>query len=222
MVYLIWITQIRVARSQRLRQNDPIELYRRSTKFRQRRSFGLWWRARLGGERHSRPARRLHAARIGLVRRIHHQGDARVLWPHLQTAYGFRQIADGVPLRPAGPTTGSSFRQDVERWPATTSLLRCRSLPRTRTSHPGRTDSRCRSLVETKVCPAVFYLFLCHCLSFFFRFPFCMQIDFSKFPASGGGYTFDCLCYGIFFCWPVLSRWQPYLPFKSRQAFSCL
>ena len=153
-------SQIRVARSQRVRENDFAQLSGWPSQFEQRRDTGPWQRAGHSGERRARPARWLHATGAGLVRRLHHQGDSPVFWSHLQFAGRLCRFAVRVSDQIVGPACQRSLRQDAERRTAATRLLRRRLVPRARIAHLGRTYGGSRPSTQTQVRVSICMLLL--------------------------------------------------------------
>ena len=128
-----------------------MKLHRRPSKLKQRRYTGPWQRTRHSRERRPRSPSWLHAARTGLVRRLHNQRDAPILWSHLQFTIGLCRLPVGVFVHFSGPPSERSLRQDAERRPAAARFVCRRIVSRARTSHLGRTNCGCRSFTQTQV-----------------------------------------------------------------------
>ena len=149
MIPLFW--QIRIAWVQRLWQDHPVKLSGWSSKPKQRRGSDTWSRAGHSGERRTRCASWLHATRVGLVQRLHHQGDSPIFWSHLQFAGSLCQLAVRISDQIIGPASERSLRQDAERRTAAARLVRRRLVPRARIAHFGRTYSWRWSFTPTQV-----------------------------------------------------------------------
>ena len=134
-----------------MRENNFAELPGRPSKLKQRRNTGSWQRTGFSGERRPWSASWLHATRVGLVRRLFHQGDSPILWSHLQFAARLCRLTVRISNQIVGSASERTQRQDAERRPAATRLVCRRTVSRARTAHLGRTNCGCRSFTQTQV-----------------------------------------------------------------------
>ena len=132
-------------------KDHPVKLPRWTSQFKQWGGTDTGPRTRNAGERHTWSPSWLHAARTGIVRRFHNKRDSSILWAHLQFAAEFRQISVGISVQFVGPSSERSLRQDAERRPAATRLVRRRIVSRARIAHLGRTNCGCRSSTPSQV-----------------------------------------------------------------------